>query len=236
MPLITLEAPPQSKWRCWYFLPASLALHALFWGLGGVDFWQEPGMRFFSPEPSFAVSLVASGVQQERKNEAALIEPLTEAVHTKVVERTNSTISQPRKKVRRKQATPPKSSSSNGSSERQNSIAENPVVPGVHSATVERGATVERTIGEGDAPSFARFLPPEYPQQARARNMEGRVLLRVLVSKEGRAKDIEVLESSHPLFTKAARKSAQRSQYVPLIRHGRAREVWVRIPFKFRLR
>jgi TonB family protein len=57
----------------------------------------------------------------------------------------------------------------------------------------------------------------------------------VLIGAEGRAKEIEVLESSHPDFTKAARKSAQRSRYVPLMRQGHAEEAWVRIPFRFTL-
>lgn len=236
MPLITLDAPPQPRWRCWYFLPASLALHALFWGLGGMDFWEEPEMRFFSPVPSVIVSLVDVRASQESAKGAGGIEPRTDAVPTKALEKTNAAVPRSRKEVRKKRVTSPKQSSQKEFFERKGPPAEDTVVPGEHSATVEHGAAVEKTIGESDAPSFARFLAPEYPHQARVRNMEGRVLLRVLVSEEGQAKDIEVLESSHPLFTKAARKSAQRSRYVPLMHHGVAMEAWVRIPFQFRLR
>ena len=239
MPLMKLDVPPRHKWRYWYFWPASLALHALFWGLGELDLGQNPEMRFFSPEPSLAVSLVASGASRESVDEAeGAVEPCAEVVSTKAEESTHPTVVQPRKEVRKKQASSPKTKSSPPAepSGGQSSSAEKAETPGEPNASAEHGATVERTIGEGDAPSFARFSPPEYPHQARARNREGRVLLRVLVSEEGRAKEIEVLESSHPVFTKAARKSAQRSRYVPLMRQGKAQEVWVRIPFQFKLR
>ncbi len=91
-------------------------------------------------------------------------------------------------------------------------------------------------IGQGSAPSYARFLPPEYPPKARRQNIQGRVLLRVLVDREGRAADIQVVESSHPEFTRAARKSARRSSYVPMKRLGQPVESWVLIPFHFQLR
>lgn len=94
----------------------------------------------------------------------------------------------------------------------------------------------ELVIGKGHAPSYARFLPPDYPPRARRQNIEGSVLLRVLVDREGRAAEITVVESSHPEFTRAAQKSARRSRYVPMKRLGQPVEAWVLIPFHFKLR
>ena len=94
----------------------------------------------------------------------------------------------------------------------------------------------ELVLGHSGAPSYARFIPPDYPERARRRNLEGKVLLRVLISAEGRAKAVEVLESSHPEFTLAARASARRSRYVPMKRFGQPEEAWVLIPFHFKLR
>lgn len=94
----------------------------------------------------------------------------------------------------------------------------------------------ELIIGKGNAPSYARFLPPEYPTKARRRNIQGRVLLRVLIDKEGRAAEVEVVESSHPELSRAAKKSVRRSSYVPMKRSGLPVEAWVLIPFHFQLR
>ena len=237
MPLIQLDAPPRCNWRCWHFLVGSLALHAVFLGLGELDFVHEPEMRFFSSEDSISVCIVASGQAQNLKDIDDLAQrPEMASVHE--VEKTSPVVPAPRKAVRKKQASPKKVTSSPQPEEAETTsqAAKDVVATAGDEPASNHGAAVERTIGEGDAPSFARFFPPEYPHQARARNMEGRVLLRVLIDTEGRAKDIEVLESSHPAFTKAARKSAQRSRYIPLMHHGRPEDAWVLIPFQFKLK
>ena len=239
MPLMTLAAPPRRKWRCWRFFSSSLAFHAVLLGLGELDFRQEREMLFFSPENAISVSIVASGAKQESAEKAAVDTQSSEEVVSKAVERMSPPTSPPRKSApRKKQVRPGKTNPAPQivPSKAENSPAEGGTAPGKDAPLASQGAAVERTIGQGDAPSFARFVPPEYPHQARARNIEGRVLLRVLVSAEGRAREIEVVESSHPVFTSAARKSVQRSRYVPLMYQGRAEEVWVLIPFQFKLK
>lgn len=239
MPLMPLDATPHGKGRFWPFLTASFALHAILLWFGGQYFGQEePEMRFFDPENSISVSLVASGVKQEKADGKGAVEQGTENASVKDVEHT-STLTTPLQATTRKKQARPKKTKPVPKSEpaiAQSSPEEKEAVRVKDAPRTIHGAAVERTIGEGDAPSFARFVPPEYPHQARARNMEGRVLLRVLVGAEGRAKEIEVVESSHPAFTKAARKSAQRSRYAPLTRQGREEDVWVLIPFQFKLK
>ena len=235
MPLMTLDVTPLRKRRCWPFLAASFALHA---ALLGLDFGQGVEMRFFAPEHSISVSLVAAGARQEKAEEKGAGEQSVEAVSVKEVAHASTPTVSRYAAPEKKRANPPKiKPAPQGEPAReQNSPAGKETAPGKADPHSSQGATVERTIGVGDAPSFARFVPPEYPHQARARNIEGRVLLRVLVGAEGRAKEIEVVESSHPAFTKAARKSAQRSRYVPLTQQGMAEDVWVLIPFQFTLK
>ena len=237
MPLMLPDATPRRIRRCWPFLATSFALHAVLLGIGELDFGQRVEMRFFAPENSISVSLVASGTEQEALEEKEAVEQGVETTRAKDVAPA-STPTVPRRDASKKQASPQKAKPApKVESEReQSSPSAKETTSGRDAPQSTQGAAVEKTIGEGDAPSFVRFVPPEYPHQARARNIEGRVLLRVLVGAEGRAKEIEVVESSHPAFVKAARRSAQRSRYVPLTQQGRAEEVWVLIPFQFTLK
>lgn len=92
------------------------------------------------------------------------------------------------------------------------------------------------TVGQKNAPSLAHFIPPKYPERARRMNIEGAVLLKVLIGVDGKAHEIQVIQASHPLFVKAAKKSAQQSTFVPLTIKGIVKESWVKIPIKFILR
>ena len=238
MPLMALSAPPRRKWRCWHFFASSLAFHAVLLGLGELDFRQEREMRFFSPENAISVSLVASGAKLESVEKSTVDTQSLEEGVAKVVEHVSPPTILPRREPRKKSVPPKKTKPAPNvePTKAQSSPAEGESALRKDAPVASHGAAVERTIGQGEAPSFARFVPPEYPHQARARNIEGRVLLRVLVSAEGRAREIEVVETSHPMFTSAARRSVQRSRYVPLMHQGCAEEAWVLIPFQFKLK
>jgi len=94
----------------------------------------------------------------------------------------------------------------------------------------------ELSIGQRNAVSYALFVPPKYPSRAIQQGLAGRVLLRVSVSENGKADQVEVLESSHPIFIKEARKSAMKSTYNPMKTNGQIIQSWVRIPIRFELR
>ena len=238
MPLMFSDALPQRKSKYGRFLVASLAFHALLLGLGELDFQQGLELRFHSLERSLSVDLIAPGVPEERPEGETVAAPSSEPVTVQEVEKSHPAPAQTRKVERKKQVAPAKrrAEPKEEPSTAPNQPADHMGMPAEKASFPHSKGAGERTIGDVGAPAFARFVPPEYPHQARARNLEGRVVLRVLVSAEGRAREIEVLESSHPDFTRAARKSVQRSRYVPLERQGRAEEVWVLIPFQFTLK
>ena len=77
---------------------------------------------------------------------------------------------------------------------------------------------------------------PNYPESARRKGREGTVLLRVLVDHEGRAKSVEINQSSgDDALDRAARDAIQRWRFIPA-RHGeKTVESWIRIPVDFRL-
>jgi periplasmic protein TonB len=77
---------------------------------------------------------------------------------------------------------------------------------------------------------------PRYPPLSRRIGEQGRVLLRVLVTPEGSAREIEVRASSgHERLDDAAREAVRQWKFVPAKRGGEAVPAWVLIPVSFRL-
>ena len=232
------SAPRRQAWGCWPCVAASLAIHALLLGLGNLYFWKDSEVRFSWAEHSVAVCLVSPGVPQKGEAQEPVSDVKPEPFSENAMEPARPVPTQPRKVAQKKKSAvekrkpaPPSEApgSESPSPERKGEAEGNGLVP-------HQGVAGGPSKGDASAPTYARFVPPEYPPQARRRNLGGRVLLRVLVDTEGRAKEMEVVESSHPMFTEAARKSARRSRYVPLMRQGRSLESWVLIPFQFTLK
>ncbi len=79
----------------------------------------------------------------------------------------------------------------------------------------------------------AIFSPkPEYPEWAREAGVEGTVLLRVLVAKDGHVADVVVVKGVRGLDREAVR-GIQRWLFRPGLAHGRPVEVWLKIPVVF---
>ena len=90
------------------------------------------------------------------------------------------------------------------------------------------------------APSFdAAYLnnpKPAYPMMARRLGEEGRVLLRVHISAEGRAEKIEVQTSSgSERLDQAARDTVTRWRFIPARRGDEPIAAWVTVPIYFKL-
>lgn len=77
---------------------------------------------------------------------------------------------------------------------------------------------------------------PDYPDSARRAGKEGRVLLRVLVDAEGRAKAVEVNSSSgHDMLDQAATDALKKWRFVPARAGDKPVETWVKVPIEFQL-
>lgn len=121
------------------------------------------------------------------------------------------------------------------------------------SGTSPSGASPSGTSpsgASGDTPFQAFDLEPEdlptydqndlsalvrYPEEARKAGLEGKVVLKMVVSTEGVAEQVEVLESTHPLFTESSLAALKALRFTPGRKDGRAVPVYVVIPFKFAL-
>jgi protein TonB len=93
--------------------------------------------------------------------------------------------------------------------------------------------------GSGVIRAEARYREtprPEYPDSARRHGREGRVLLRVLVDDQGRARQIEINRSSgSDILDRAAAEAMKRWRFYPARAGDKAIESWLRVPIEFRL-
>jgi protein TonB len=87
-----------------------------------------------------------------------------------------------------------------------------------------------------EPPSFRNRVVPEYPERARQREIEGAVLITVLVGTDGRVQSTQILESNPPgIFDDAVIAAVTQSTFEPAMYRGNPVEAWVNIPFPFRL-
>jgi len=94
-----------------------------------------------------------------------------------------------------------------------------------------------------EQPVPIKQVQPHYPELARRSGVEGTVWLKVLVSKEGKVKDVNVMSVSSNLknsgtpggLEEAAMEAARQWTFKPAMMKNKPVEVWVSIPFKFKL-
>ncbi len=91
------------------------------------------------------------------------------------------------------------------------------------SEAVTRGAIVQKT-------------KPEYPLPAKMENLQGAVLLSVLIGTDGKVRDIEVISSPSPLLTDSAVKAVSHWEYKPYLLGGKPVETFTTIEIFFSLR
>jgi protein TonB len=88
---------------------------------------------------------------------------------------------------------------------------------------------------DGDAVPMVR-VPPQYPEKALQRGIEGRVLVEFTISKGGTVKDAKVIAAEpSSIFNKAAIKAVSQWKYNPKIEDGKAveqRGIRIAIPFR----
>jgi len=94
--------------------------------------------------------------------------------------------------------------------------------------------------GEGftvsqEKPMLISFSQPDYPEIARASQLEGTVLVKVQVGTDGSVLQAVVIRSVHPTLDREAVKAARRCKFKP----GKQRDIpvkaWMAIPFAFSL-
>jgi len=90
-----------------------------------------------------------------------------------------------------------------------------------------------RVGGDVAAPVLIDSVRPEYPEEARKSKISGRVVFRAVISEYGKVESLELVESDHPLLTKAARDSIRQWRYRPATKDGRPVRVFLTVSTAF---
>lgn len=110
-----------------------------------------------------------------------------------------------------------------------------PSDPGTFTPGPAQPSTQDPALTSSTPPRPTEQVPPQYPEQAAAEGLEGRVLVKVLVGTDGSVKDVSVEESTDPVFDAAAVKAVLQWRFEPATRGGEPVEASVVIPFDFNL-
>jgi protein TonB len=102
-------------------------------------------------------------------------------------------------------------------------------------------------IQEEELPSPDEFVPyedqpvlverpaPVYPELAQMAKIEGTVIVKVLVGKDGKVKDAIIGKGVNGILDQAALDAAKNAVFRPAMQNKKPVAVWVAIPFKFQL-
>lgn len=87
-----------------------------------------------------------------------------------------------------------------------------------------------------EIPQAIRSVPPEYPYMAKRSRIEGKVVVRMLVTTKGTTANLSI-HSATPadVFDKAALNAAKRWRFQPGKYKGQPVDTWVLLPFVFEL-
>lgn len=88
-------------------------------------------------------------------------------------------------------------------------------------------------------PRFLHQKKPEYPEKARIADIEGKVLVSVLIGKDGKPIRAIVAKRTPPeenIFDDSAIETVMNSTYEPGIRDGKPVEVWLHVPIRYVLK
>lgn len=75
----------------------------------------------------------------------------------------------------------------------------------------------------------------QYPKEAKERNIEGIVRIGVMVKKDGEIGEIKIVQSPHPLLSRAAKKAVRKAEFIPGKQDGKPADVYMTFPLIFRL-
>lgn len=90
-------------------------------------------------------------------------------------------------------------------------------------------------VASQEKPVLTRFVSPDYPEMARASQLEGTVTVKVLVGPDGNVMQAVVLKGVHPMLDAAAREAALKCKFTPGKQRNIPVKAWMAIPFRFRL-
>lgn len=112
-----------------------------------------------------------------------------------------------------------------------------PVGPAEPSPNVVGGYAAYKSSQVDQKPSISRRAVPDYPSKAKRMQIEGKVLLQIVVDISGNPKACTVQLADPPgYFEEAALKAAKKTRFMPGKIRGKPVNTLVLLPFAFQLR
>lgn len=90
-------------------------------------------------------------------------------------------------------------------------------------------------VASSENPSIIQWAKPQYPEIARRAQIEGTVIVKVLVGPDGSVKDAQILQGVNPMLNKAAIAAARKCKFRPGKQRNIPVKAWMALPFAFRL-
>lgn len=85
-------------------------------------------------------------------------------------------------------------------------------------------------------PKVIKQAKPAYPEIARKAGLEGKVWVKIWVGKDGKPKKVVIQKSASEIFDQAAIDAAMQMVFTPAMMQNGPVDVWVSIPFDFKLK
>ncbi len=85
-------------------------------------------------------------------------------------------------------------------------------------------------------PQIIKQVIPKYPELAQRAGIEGRVIVKIWVDKDGKPHKAVILKSDAEIFNAPAQEAAMQYRFTPAIMNKGPVAVWVVIPFTFKLK
>lgn len=85
-------------------------------------------------------------------------------------------------------------------------------------------------------PQIVKKIAPVYPEIARKAGLEGTVWVKIWVDKQGKSKKVVIQKSASEIFDQAAIDAAMQMVFTPAMMQNGPVDVWVSIPFHFKLK
>jgi TonB family protein len=84
-------------------------------------------------------------------------------------------------------------------------------------------------------PAVVKTVAPVYPELAKRSGLEGRVFVKIWVDTEGKPKQVTILKSDAEIFNQPTIDAAKQFLFTPAYIKDKPVDVWVSLPFKYRL-
>lgn len=95
---------------------------------------------------------------------------------------------------------------------------------------------VDKFTPTSNKPVITFFAKPDYPEIARMSHLEGVVIVKVLVGKNGLVEKTVIIQGINPILDRAAANAARKCRFQPGTQRTIPVKAWIAIPYAFHLK